>query len=76
MTKTISIPTFTDDNDDLLPDPQVAKRYGVTSRTLYRWDEDPNLGFPAAVRIKKRKYRSLRKLREFEIKRAAASQAA
>ena len=30
----------------LLPDPEVAKRYGRTLMTLNRWTRDKELGFP------------------------------
>jgi predicted DNA-binding transcriptional regulator AlpA len=41
----------------LIPDPAVARRYGITLRTLYRWEKNPTLGFPPAARINGRKYR-------------------
>ena len=55
-----------EDVDVLLPDPKVQKRYGVSAMTIHRWDHDPTLGFPPPVRIKKRKYRRLSQLIEFE----------
>ena len=45
-------------NDDaLVPDALIARDAGVTLRTLATWDDDPQLNFPAAVRIRGRKYR-------------------
>jgi hypothetical protein len=42
----------------LSPDPQVAKkRYDVCTRTLSRWDEKPELGFPPPIYINGRRYR-------------------
>jgi hypothetical protein len=46
----------------LLSDRLVAERYDVTVRTLERWDEKPDLGFPPAVRIRRRRYREIDKL--------------
>ena len=64
------------ESSDLLPDPQVAARYKVSSRTLARWDNDPALGFPPPVRINGRKYRYLNELQEFERARVATGDAA
>ena len=33
------------DDDALLPDPLVAKRYNVSTRTIPRWDANLALGF-------------------------------
>lgn len=59
-------------DDDLLPDPLVAKRYKVTSRTISRWDTDPKLGFPKPIEINGRKYRRKTELEEFERAHVAA----
>jgi hypothetical protein len=50
----------------LIPDAQVAKRYGVTLMTIWRWDQDPELNFPGPVRIRKRKYRDAEELDAFD----------
>lgn len=52
--------------DELLPDPLVAKRYKVTLRTIDRWDRQPDLGFPPALRINNRKYRRINQLEIWE----------
>ena len=67
MAKTITVP----DSTDLLPDPQVARRYNVNPRTLYRWDRQPNLGFPQPLLINRRKYRRLSELETWERQRVA-----
>ena len=56
----------TDDEvpDTLVPDPQVCREFGVCSMTLWRWDRDPTLNFPPPVKIRKRNYRSRRRLEE------------
>ena len=53
-------------DDDLLPDPLVAKKYKRTSRTISRWDEDPTLGFPKPIEINGRKYRRRSELNKFD----------
>ena len=50
------------DDDALLPDPLVAKRYNVSTRTIPRWDANLALGFPAPTFINGRKYRRVREL--------------
>jgi predicted DNA-binding transcriptional regulator AlpA len=67
VAKTITVP----DSTDLLPDPQVAARYGINPRTLYRWDEQPTLGFPRPLRINHRKYRRIAELESWERSRVA-----
>jgi DNA-binding transcriptional MerR regulator len=67
MAKTITVPEAT----DLLPDPEVARRYGVNPRTLFRWDDQPALNFPRPIRINNRKYRRLHELESWERERVA-----
>jgi hypothetical protein len=60
-------------SDRRLPTVMVAKRYGVTTRTIERWEDDAELAFPKPeVVINKRKYWSLRTLRHYDRERAAA----
>jgi predicted DNA-binding transcriptional regulator AlpA len=56
---------------ELIPDALVAKRYGVSSMTLWRWDRDTELNFPKPVRIRGRKYRRAEELAEFDAQRTA-----
>jgi hypothetical protein len=58
----------------LIPDAQVAQRYGVVLRTLARWDANQNLGFPAPAIINSRKYRAVEELDAWDRARALASQ--
>ena len=69
---------FSADDDQLIPDPKVAKQFGVTTRTIDRWDEDPELDFPKAVEINGRKYRRSNEIRVFQRAhlRSARSEAA
>jgi hypothetical protein len=50
MTKRINLP------QTLLPHRLVAEKYGVSTRTIDRWGEDPTLSFPPVILIRKRKY--------------------
>jgi hypothetical protein len=44
-------------DDELVPDVFAARILGVHPRTLRRWDEKPEAGFPPPVTILKRRYR-------------------
>lgn len=59
--------------DTLVPDPIVAKEFGVTTMSLWRWDQDKELGFPPRVCIRKRNFRSRRMLEEFKRRMLAAA---
>jgi hypothetical protein len=52
--------------DTLVPDPQVAREFGITSMTLWRWDHDPSLNFPPPTYIRKRKFRSRKALEKYK----------
>src|SRR5262245_45672423 len=54
------------EDDDLIPDPQVWKMFGITDMTGWRWTRDPKLGFPPAIKILSRNYRSKRQLEAFK----------
>jgi hypothetical protein len=54
-----------------IPDPLVAKRYAVNPRTLRRWDQDEQLGFPPVIIINSRRYRELSALEAWERRTAA-----
>jgi hypothetical protein len=51
---------------ELVPDPQVCREFGVTAMTVWRWDHDPELNFPPAIRIRRRKFRRRRALENFK----------
>jgi predicted DNA-binding transcriptional regulator AlpA len=55
----------------LIPDAEVARRYGKHISTLYNWDRDPDLNFPKAIRINNRKHRDEAELDRFDRARAA-----
>ena len=50
----------------LIPEKQVCQRYGICDATPRRWDADPRLGFPRAIKIRHRKYRYVDELDEFD----------
>jgi len=50
----------------LLSEKRVAERYSVCTRTLIRWDETPELGFPPPILINRRRYLELIKLEKWE----------
>jgi hypothetical protein len=49
--------------------PQVARRCGVSKRTVDRWLEDESLGFPQPMDILGRRYLDLHELEQFERQR-------
>jgi hypothetical protein len=60
----------------LIPDRQVAERYGRHVCTIMRWEHDPELGFPKAIQIRGHNYRDEAELDAFdECQRAAAGSA-
>ncbi len=57
------------DSDSLVPDAKVRAEFSVTPMSLFRWDRDPQMaakGWPPAITIRKRKYRSRRALEVFK----------
>ena len=56
----------------IIPTRQVAARYGVTIRSVDRWSADPELGFPAPIKINTRNYWDEDELDAFDRARAQA----
>jgi hypothetical protein len=52
--------------DELVPDPQVWREFGISSMTGWRWTHDPTLKFPEPVKIRGRCFRSRRGIEEFK----------
>ena len=51
---------------DVVPDSVTKAIFGgVTRQTLYRWERDPTLGFPAARKVLGHKYRLAGELKEY-----------
>jgi len=44
--------------DEFVPDPRVVRELGITAMTLWRYDQDPDLDFPPAIKIRNKNYRS------------------
>lgn len=55
-----------DKPDQLVPDPQVWREFGITSMTGWRWTNDPELGFPPPIKIRTRCFRSRRAIEAFK----------
>ena len=53
----------------LIPDPQVWKALGITPVTGWRWDNDPTLGFPLKIKIRRRNYRDAEALEAWKARR-------
>ena len=49
-----------------MPDPIVAREFNITLMSLWRWDRDKALGFPKAVKIRERNFRSRREIEAFK----------
>jgi hypothetical protein len=62
-----------EDRDELVPDPQVWREFGITPMTGWRWTQDPELGFPPAIKIRTRCFRSRRQLEAFKARMLAAA---
>jgi hypothetical protein len=62
--------------DHLVPDPIVAAEFYTTLMGLYRWTHDTKLGFPPAIKIRNRNFRSRRAIEDFKVRmmRAAITQ--
>jgi len=56
-----------------LPTQKVADRYGVSRRSVERWEDDPKLEFPRAMVVNRRKYFDLAQLEAWERRRARRS---
>ncbi len=62
--------------NDLIPKPAIARELGVSSRTVSRWMEDHNLGFPTPIRVRGRLYFTRAALEDWKTRRIRASVAA
>src|SRR5262245_45071076 len=49
-----------------LAEAEVVRRLNVTTRTLVRWDETPELNFPPVIVVRKRRYRKIADLDAWE----------
>lgn len=61
------------DTGQFLTGPQVQKRYGKTSVTLWRWMNDPELGFPQPMKVNRLNYWRVSDLEAWEAMQGEAS---
>jgi hypothetical protein len=54
---------------------QVNARYSISPMTRYRWERDPDLAFPTAMKINRRKFWQQAALEIWERSRTLASAA-
>jgi hypothetical protein len=52
--------------DTLVPDKIVREEFGISAMALWRWDHDPDLGFPPPIYIRRREFRSRNALEKFK----------
>jgi predicted DNA-binding transcriptional regulator AlpA len=62
---------MSEEDSPSLPTRQVELRYGVCSKTIDRWENDPELEFPKSYRVNRRRYWHLADLVRWERARAA-----
>jgi hypothetical protein len=51
----------------------IARRFGISTRTFERWLDNPKLGFPRPMVIQRRRYWDLEAIQVWERRQAAAS---
>ena len=49
-------------NETLIPDREVRRRLGVSTTTIWRWQQDESVGFPPAIYIRGRRFRDSEQL--------------
>ena len=59
-----------------LPSKEVLRRYGITRRTLSRWMDKAELGFPKPLTLNGRHYFDLAEIEAYERRAAAQVSAA
>lgn len=59
-----------------LPTSATARRYGVTDRSIARWQADPATGFPAPLIVNKRKFFAVTDLDAWERSKGVTRKAA
>jgi hypothetical protein len=67
---------MSDDIERLVPDPEVAREFGVTTMSMWRWDHDEAkaaLGWPSKIKNGNRNYRSRNRIEAFKKNLMAAA---
>jgi hypothetical protein len=70
------MPTFEDADDAVQPRRKTAKQLGVCTRTITRWEQNPQLGFPPCALINGRKYDRVADVLRWVFARAAGKRTA
>jgi hypothetical protein len=52
--------------DHLVPDIVIRREFGLSKMAMWRWDQDDELGFPPAVNIRGKNYRSRKAIEAFK----------
>jgi hypothetical protein len=60
------MPKHSSSKPGLVPDRLVAERYDITVRTLERWDATPSLKFPKPIFIRRRRFREVSALDQWD----------
>jgi len=60
-----------EDETRFVPAPEVCARYGISQMSLWRWLNDPELGFPRPIQIRRRNFWPLAELVAWERATAA-----
>lgn len=58
-----------------LPTKKVLQRYGISAMSLWRWEHDPSLPFPAPMKVNRRKFYALEEIEAWERVRASLGRA-
>jgi hypothetical protein len=59
--------------NELVPDKVVLAEFGICAMTIQRWTADPKLGFPPAIKIRERNFRSREQLEQFKARMVQAA---
>ena len=59
--------------DELIPNAKVAKRLGVTVRTVFKWTAQPDLNFPKPCFVNSRRYFSAAEIDAWQASRKAGA---
>lgn len=52
---------------------ELADRYHISTKTLYRWERDEKLSFPKSIKLNGRNLYPVEQIQEWERRRAGAS---
>jgi predicted DNA-binding transcriptional regulator AlpA len=64
--------SMSDNPDEYLTTADLKRRYNRSSQTFWRWNNDPELGFPKPITIKNRLFYRRSEIEEWERRMAAS----